>query len=174
TTTEEGANAFLKMLEEPPPWARIVLIAPSPSALLPTLASRCVPLRFGAVPTDGYEDLAPHPALRTGQIGRLIRARQEPDTEAALQRAAADWVAALDGPLDEALTFGRAWIDAWTTHPQHAPVERILEHLRRDAPRFYAEALQAVPEADASLRAYVNASVVANALTLRLRRVRRG
>ena len=45
--TEAAGNAFLKLLEEPPSWARIVLIAPSSGALLPTLASRVVVVRFG-------------------------------------------------------------------------------------------------------------------------------
>ncbi len=167
--TESAANAFLKTLEEPPSWARIVLIAPSPTALAPTLASRCVTVRFGAAPTDGFEDLAPHPALRSGQIGHLIRARRDPEVERAVREAATSFVAALDGPLDEALAAGRAWIETWSAHPERAPAERTLEHLRRDAPHRYAAALEAVPEADEALRAYVTPSVVANALTLRLR-----
>ncbi len=170
TLNEPAANAFLKMLEEPPPWAAIVLIAPSAGALLPTLASRCLVVRFGAAPTDGFDDLAPHPALRTGRVGRLLRAREDPDVETALREAAASWVAALNGPLDEALAAGRAWLDLWLAHPERAPAELLLEHLRRDDPRRYPAALEALRAADEALRAYVSADVVAHALTLRVRR----
>jgi DNA polymerase-3 subunit delta' len=37
----EAANAFLKTLEEPPEHVRFLLLAANPSAVLPTIASRC-------------------------------------------------------------------------------------------------------------------------------------
>lgn len=169
TLNEAAGNAFLKMLEEPPSWATIVLVAPSADALLPTLASRCLVVRFGAAPTDGYDDLAPHPALRTGQLGRLRAARDDPDAERAVRDAAAAWVAALDGPLDEALAAGEAWLEAWTTHAQRSPMGVLLEHVRRDAPERYGAALSAALAADEARRAYVSGAVVAHALTLRVR-----
>ena len=39
--TKEGANAFLKTLEEPPEWAVFVLATTAPEALPPTILSRC-------------------------------------------------------------------------------------------------------------------------------------
>lgn len=42
---EEGANAFLKLLEEPPEDTTILLTSSEPGALLPTIRSRVVPLR---------------------------------------------------------------------------------------------------------------------------------
>ncbi len=39
--TKEGANAFLKTLEEPPDWAVFVLATTAPEALPPTILSRC-------------------------------------------------------------------------------------------------------------------------------------
>jgi len=41
-----AANSFLKTLEEPPPGCVIILVSPSPSALLPTIVSRCRIVRF--------------------------------------------------------------------------------------------------------------------------------
>ncbi len=41
-----SANSFLKTLEEPPPGCVIILVSPSPSALLPTIVSRCRIVRF--------------------------------------------------------------------------------------------------------------------------------
>src|SRR5690606_17380976 len=75
-----AANAFLKLLEERPAWARIVLVAPGPEAVLPTVASRAAPVRFRPVDAAELERLAPgatdHPAVRLGQPGALLRAAE--------------------------------------------------------------------------------------------------
>lgn len=44
--SHEAANHFLKMLEEPPPATVWLLLAPDPEAVLPTVRSRCLPVRF--------------------------------------------------------------------------------------------------------------------------------
>ena len=46
--TGEAANAFLKMLEEPPPSSLILLLTDSPQELLPTIVSRCHRLLLSA------------------------------------------------------------------------------------------------------------------------------
>ena len=46
---EEASNAMLKTLEEPPPFATLVLVANS-AALLSTIVSRCRPLRLRPLP----------------------------------------------------------------------------------------------------------------------------
>jgi DNA polymerase-3 subunit delta' len=43
----EGANAFLKTLEEPPPGCVIILLSTDPQRVLETLTSRCLRLSFG-------------------------------------------------------------------------------------------------------------------------------
>jgi DNA polymerase III subunit delta' len=43
---EEGANALLKTLEEPPPRSVMILIGTSPAKQLPTIRSRCQLIRF--------------------------------------------------------------------------------------------------------------------------------
>lgn len=53
----ESANAFLKSLEEPPPFVYFILLATSEDRLLATLVSRCQPVRFNPVPVaeiEGY------------------------------------------------------------------------------------------------------------------------
>ncbi len=42
--TSDAAHALLKTLEEPPSYAKLILITSSPSRLLPTLFSRCLPI----------------------------------------------------------------------------------------------------------------------------------
>ncbi|WP_187429723.1 hypothetical protein ROLI_010290 [Roseobacter fucihabitans] len=47
-----AANALLKMLEEPPENATLLLISHHPSGLLPTIRSRCRTLRLNTLPAD--------------------------------------------------------------------------------------------------------------------------
>src|ERR1700739_3475594 len=49
------ANVFLKILEEPPSSATLILTAPSPYALLPTIVSRCLPFPFAPLPANEVE-----------------------------------------------------------------------------------------------------------------------
>jgi len=51
----EGANAFLKSLEEPPAYVYFILLATREERVLPTLVSRCQPVRFGPVPVELIE-----------------------------------------------------------------------------------------------------------------------
>jgi DNA polymerase III subunit delta' len=46
TMIEAAANKMLKTLEEPPPYAHLVLLTDKPRNVLPTIASRCQPVRF--------------------------------------------------------------------------------------------------------------------------------
>jgi DNA polymerase-3 subunit delta' len=47
---EDSANALLKTLEEPSPFLTLILCAPNPSLVLPTVRSRCQIVRFGLAP----------------------------------------------------------------------------------------------------------------------------
>ena len=49
---EQAANALLKTLEEPPSYVVLLLLTDKPSQVLPTIASRCQPVRFDAPSTD--------------------------------------------------------------------------------------------------------------------------
>jgi DNA polymerase-3 subunit delta' len=48
--SDSAANAMLKTLEEPPPYATLVLIANTAGDLLPTIVSRCQPIKLRPVP----------------------------------------------------------------------------------------------------------------------------
>jgi len=50
--TKEGANAFLKTLEEPPPYAVFILATTDPQALPPTILSRCQRYAFRRIPIE--------------------------------------------------------------------------------------------------------------------------
>jgi DNA polymerase-3 subunit delta' len=51
------ANVFLKILEEPPGSATLILTAPSPFALLPTIVSRCLQFHFAPLPQVDVEKI---------------------------------------------------------------------------------------------------------------------
>jgi DNA polymerase-3 subunit delta' len=55
--THEAQSAFLKLLEEPPGHAVIVLVTENPAGLLQTVRSRCQTLRFGTVSADAITTL---------------------------------------------------------------------------------------------------------------------
>ncbi len=54
---EEGANAMLKTLEEPPPNSMLILIAENLDAMLPTIRSRCQLVRFSPLAANDVADL---------------------------------------------------------------------------------------------------------------------
>jgi DNA polymerase-3 subunit delta' len=63
---KEAANSLLKILEEPPDHTSIVLLTENPQELLPTIRSRAVVHRLGALPSAELESLlaARRPALK--------------------------------------------------------------------------------------------------------------
>jgi DNA polymerase-3 subunit delta' len=93
---EDAADALLKDLEEPPPYATIVLVASELGPLPPTILSRCQLVAFrrlseravrewiaGRAPDRGDDELR---ALARAAAGRLDRARRLLDPAAAERR----------------------------------------------------------------------------------------
>jgi DNA polymerase III subunit delta' len=73
---KEAANSLLKVLEEPPEHATLILLSENPSELLPTIRSRAGVLRLGALPSTEIDALlaARRPELKPAQrtlVGRL-------------------------------------------------------------------------------------------------------
>ncbi len=54
---KEAANSLLKVLEEPPDYAHLILCVENPGELLPTIRSRCAVVRLGALPLEELEML---------------------------------------------------------------------------------------------------------------------
>ncbi|MBC8104094.1 MAG: hypothetical protein H7Z41_16090 [Cytophagales bacterium] len=91
TMNEESANSLLKALEEPPPYVQFVLCATAPTAVLPTVLSRCQMVRFRQVPTEiiagaveRYRDLPASEAriiaaYSQGAPGRAFRLADAPE-----------------------------------------------------------------------------------------------
>lgn len=125
TMAEAAANALLKTLEEPGQ-ATLILIAPAPESLLPTLVSRCQRIPFyrlnSAAMTQvlrqtGNESILNQPsvlALAQGSPGEAITSWQQ------LQAIPAELLQAISQPpksLRDALELGRQ-IDKMDTEAQ--------------------------------------------------------
>jgi DNA polymerase-3 subunit delta' len=69
TMRSDVANVFLKMLEEPPGSATLILTAPSPFSLLPTILSRCMQFHFAPLPIAEVETiLKAHSDRKTAEL----------------------------------------------------------------------------------------------------------
>ncbi|MGE5179198.1 MAG: ATP-binding protein [Bacteroidota bacterium] len=137
--TGPAAHAFLKILEEPLPNRLLVLGARQRRALLPTIASRCLPVRFRPLPADTIAE-----ALTEGYgISRPVARLAAATAQGSLARAVAPFVPCLDAPAkekpDEA-DFARlrdAAIELFV-HPKTSAVLGPLRRARleRDRGRF--------------------------------------
>ena len=61
--SEQAANAFLKLLEEPPADTFIILTTGAPGALLPTIRSRVVSMRVAPVAESSVRAFVEHPLV---------------------------------------------------------------------------------------------------------------
>jgi DNA polymerase-3 subunit delta' len=75
TMNDEAANALLKTLEEPPHYVVLLLLTDRPGQVLPTIASRCQPVRFDPVPPEvlagrlAAQGVAPAQAEAAARLG---------------------------------------------------------------------------------------------------------
>jgi DNA polymerase-3 subunit delta' len=49
---DQASNKILKLLEEPPPMTIFILITENPDSLLPTIRSRCIPVKVPRIPDE--------------------------------------------------------------------------------------------------------------------------
>lgn len=110
TMTNDAANALLKVLEEPPPDVRLLLLAPSVDSVLPTLTSRC-------------QNIELHP-LPIAQVAQVLAADhgmgpEQAEVVARLSRGCLGW--AIEAAHDPALLAG-----------VHQSIERIAEVVEED------------------------------------------
>lgn len=72
---DEAANAFLKLLEEPPPHCRFLLLVGNPDRVLPTIRSRCqlltLPGPLAAAQVLGTAAAGPELATTEDEAGRV-------------------------------------------------------------------------------------------------------
>ena len=96
-SSPEAANAMLKVLEEPPPDTHFILTTAEPSALLPTIRSRLVPLRvrrLGSADVARFLREVPAPPVPAAEAERRAEAAYGSIGDALEARAGADDVQA--------------------------------------------------------------------------------
>jgi DNA polymerase III subunit delta' len=69
---KEAANALLKVLEEPPEFATLLLLAENSNALLPTIRSRCITLNLAPLPAEEIAADLAHSTAWTAAQKKLV------------------------------------------------------------------------------------------------------
>jgi DNA polymerase-3 subunit delta' len=72
---KEAANSLLKVLEEPPPYVHILLMAENLGELLPTIRSRCAVANLGALPAEEIVTLLAERRPELNKVERELTAR---------------------------------------------------------------------------------------------------
>ncbi|MEZ2130692.1 MULTISPECIES: DNA polymerase III subunit delta' [unclassified Sinorhizobium] len=67
-----AANAILKILEEPPKRAMFLVLSHAPGRLLPTIRSRCLPLKLSPLGDDALERALGHLGMQIGEAQKDI------------------------------------------------------------------------------------------------------
>src|SRR4051794_21457360 len=139
TMSDQVANKMLKTLEEPPPFAHLVLLTSRPADILPTVASRCQAVRFDAPAPEeiaaGLErrgvvpaaaDACARLALGDAERALALATGDGPDLRAAAQAYAQ---AALDDDL-----AARPWLQILSLAKRHGDVAQaqVEERLAAD------------------------------------------
>jgi DNA polymerase-3 subunit delta' len=109
---EQIQNALLKTLEEPTDRHIFVLVADEPSRLLPTIRSRCQPLRIGAVPraelVTHLMDVERLPEDQADALARIAAGMSGTAVAYARNRELLTWRTRLQSELLSLLERGRA------------------------------------------------------------------
>src|SRR5262249_4452440 len=139
---DESQNALLKTLEEPAPFAHLILICSEPELLAETILSRCTPIDFGPLAPDAVlealgagEEAAAAARLSGGDVllarllitdrGTAIRATAEAAARAtrSAEPASEPWRGLLDAASESGQEAGAA--------EEHRLVEEAEAHARR-------------------------------------------
>jgi DNA polymerase-3 subunit delta' len=89
-SSQEAANAFLKLLEEPPPDTVIILTSSRPGSLLPTIRSRSLAVRVTAPDPAEAEAFLVQQAGMESAVARTLARRSQGAVGLALRMAEAD------------------------------------------------------------------------------------
>jgi DNA polymerase III subunit delta' len=123
---KEAANSLLKLLEEPPEHTSLILLTENPQELLPTIRSRAVIHRLGALPAAELETLL---AARRPELKPRERALAARLAEGAVGRALGlDLAAYLESRKDALILLGTA-----LREPDYSQLFHVTETYRAGA-----------------------------------------
>src|SRR3954454_22433551 len=119
---KEAANSLLKILEEPPDFATIFLLADNATAFLPTIRSRCITMQLSPLPVEDVErELAHRTEWNAKQRALVARL-----SGGAIGRARSFDLNAYTGSRNDALTLLRSAIN----ETEHTDLFRATETYR--------------------------------------------
>lgn len=123
---KEAANSLLKVLEEPPEYTSLILLTENPQELLPTIRSRAIVHRLGALPAAELESLL---ASRRPELKAQERALVARLAEGAVGRALTLDLAAYLASRQDALVILRSAL----RDPEYSALFRATETYRAGA-----------------------------------------
>lgn len=123
---KEAANSLLKVLEEPPAYTSLILLAENPQELLPTIRSRAIVHRLGAIPTVELEALL---AQRRPELKAQERSLTARLAEGAVGRALSFDLAAFVASRQDALVILKTAL----REPDYSTLFRATETYRAGA-----------------------------------------
>ena len=136
TMNDEAANTLLKTLEEPPSYVVLILLTDRPGQVLPTIASRCQPVRFDPAPPEAIAARLPVEGDTALACARLSLG----DGERAQELATPDGAALREAA--QALVEAGEWRAILTTGGARSAVARDALERARD------EELEYLPKKD--------------------------
>lgn len=123
---KEAANSLLKVLEEPPSFAHLILLAENPGELLPTIRSRCAVFRLGQIEPASMEAVLAERKPEWKPAQRALVARL---AEGAIGRALGFDVAAYQAARTDALIILRGAV----LETDHSALFKMTETYRAGA-----------------------------------------
>jgi len=138
---EEAAAAFLKLLEEPPARANIILTSSEPGALLPTIRSRLVAVRVPPLGAAAVDAVLAEPAMQkalaaAGVPSKLDEQRRLAAGAPGSLLAGAEW--------GEALSRARRMLDAASDGDRRERYRSALRQGSSKARGAYSTSLDAL------------------------------
>jgi DNA polymerase III subunit delta' len=138
---EESAGAFLKLLEEPPARATVILTSSEPGALLPTIRSRVVAVRVAAMGAADVDAVLSEPAMQAavkaaGGPARLEEQRRVANGAPGVLLAEAEWA--------DAVARARRMLDAATNRDRREQARTALTQGSSKARGAFTTALDAL------------------------------
>lgn len=139
---DPAANALLKLLEEPPADSLIVLISAQTQKLLPTIRSRCQPIRFTPLAQDilaarlgeayGAEQKRLLVRSAQGSMGQLLRLAEDETWDEERRQGIAWFVEEPRWGLAERLKFAEEQDAAWKERESWQQLWQLWQSLSRD------------------------------------------
>ena len=138
---EESVGSFLKLLEEPPARATIILTTSEPGSLVPTIRSRLVAVRVPALANADVDAVLAEPAMQAA-----IKAAGGPKSPDEQRRVAGGAPGALIAGAEwaDALARARRMLDAGTSGDRQEQMKTALLQGSNKARGAFATALEAM------------------------------